>query len=258
MNLLYPNGKENCIEISDDIYQNLAIEEIVNMITSNVDNQTLLRKVFKLLPQDKETILFRQEIIKDFIENEEICDKLGAILKKLDVLKEYKVHNHYLNNKKSGLWDLIDYVSEMDVYVQVVEELTALFDECDINSKGLTEISGLLKETIEMDRIAELKEIVASLHTDISTLKCVTLQVNLTPELRPEEIQIAGYSPLPFKSKFKDRTAKGLSILAQREIKYNEAVTPLMAGMVRDMEKDLVRASKKHKEELNKYINFKV
>lgn len=257
MNLLYPNGKENCKNLSDEAFQNLALEEIVDMIAVTNDDQSIVKGVFKLLPQDFETISFRQEIIKDFIDNPEICDKLGDILKKIDVLKEYKLHNHYISNPKSSLWDLIDYISEMDVYVQVIEELNVLFGECEINSRGLSEIKRILTDVIDMDRIGELKEIVGKLHMDMSTLRSVTVGINLDPDLRPEEVQILSSSPLPFKSQYKNKVALGLSIVTGQVTKYNEQPSQLMRAMAKDMERELAKAVKKDKAELNEYINLK-
>ncbi len=257
MNLLYPNDKENCIKLSDEAYQNLALEEIVDMIAVTNDDQAIVREVFKLLPQDSETIAFRREIIKDFIDNTEICDKLGEILKKIDVLKEYKTHNHYIANSKSSLWDLIDYISEMDVYVQVIEELNSLFDECEINSTGLSEVKKILKDVIDMDRIDELKEIVQRLHIDMSTLRSVTVGINLDPDLRPEEVQVLSSSPLPFKSQYKNKVSVGLSIVTGKVTKYNEQPSQLMRAMAKDMERELAKSVKKDKAALNEYINLK-
>lgn len=257
MNLLYPNGKEKSINLSEEAYRNLALEEIVDMIAVTDNDRNIVRSVFNLLPQDIETIRFRQEIIKDFIDNVEICDKLGEILKKIDVLKEYRLHNHYVSNPKSSLWDLIDYISEMDVYVQVIEELNSLFDECEITSKGLAEVKKILKDVIDMDRIEELKEIVEKLHMDMSTLRSVTVGINLDPDLRPEEVQILSSSPLPYKSMYKNKVALGLSMASQKIVKYNEQPSQLMKAMAKDMERELSKAVKKDKAILNEYINLK-
>lgn len=257
MNFWYPNGKDNCTEISEDTYKNLALDEIVDMIAVTNDDRALIKNAFSLLPQDKETILFRQEIIKDFIENEVICEKLGAVLKKLDVLKEFNAHNHFAVNKKSSLWEYIDYISEMDIYVQIVEELNALFDESTLTSKGLLGIAKSLKEVIDVDRLNELKEIVKSQRGDLSTLRGVLVGINLTQDLRPEEVQILEYRPFPFKSKFKSKTAWGVSIASGKQVSYDEAVSPMMKAMSSDMEKQLSKSLKKNKEILREYVNFK-
>lgn len=67
MNLLYPMGKDNIKEISEDTYRNLAIEELVEMIAVTAEDKTLVRKVFAGLVCDRETSCYRQEIIKTFL-----------------------------------------------------------------------------------------------------------------------------------------------------------------------------------------------
>lgn len=257
MNLLYPNGKENTKEVTGDTFQHLALNEIVDMIAVTNDDKILIRQAFSLLPTDKETVSYRQEIIRDFIENDVICDKLGAILGKLDVLKEFNAHNHFLTVKKSSLWDYIDYISEVDVYVQVVEELNLLFDESKLNSKGLLEISRVLKEVIDMDRINELKEVVKSQRGDLNALRSVLVGINLTNDLKPDEIRILEYRPVPFKSQFKGKMAFGLSVTSGQMVKYDDAVSPIMKAMAQDMENRLGKSLKKNKEELREYVNFK-
>ena len=155
MNLLYPNGNDNLYTVSDDTYQNLAIEELVDMIAVSKEEKELVRKVFRYLPKDETTVNYRQEIFRDMFGSQEFIDELGLILNKLDVLKEFNLHNHFMTYKKASLWDLVNYMSEMDIYIQVVEELNILFEKFPMTSTGLKEIANLLKDVIDMDQIAE-------------------------------------------------------------------------------------------------------
>ena len=52
MNLLYPNGTEHIEKISDTTYQNLAIEEIVDMVGVTKEEKDLIRGVLGVLPKD--------------------------------------------------------------------------------------------------------------------------------------------------------------------------------------------------------------
>lgn len=255
MNLLYPYGKDNLCEISEDTYKNLAIDELVQMIAVTGEEQELVRKVFKTLPTDKNTCLYRQEILRDLIASEEFCNELNEVLKKLNVLKEYNVHNHFLISKRASMWDLIDYMNEMDIYVQIVEDLNILFEKYSMSSQGLKEIEKLLKDVVDMDQISELKEIVEGLKAEVSTLKSVTIGINLTQDLYPAEIRVLDYSTLPVASKY-DKVAWGISIAARREVRYREPA-PFMKYICEDMEKHLNRSVQKYKSELKKYINFK-
>lgn len=255
MNLLFPFGKEKTWSIPEDTSQHLAMEELVDMIGVTKEEKDIVRKVFSVLPFDEDTVTYRQEIIKDLIDSNEICDELGVILGKLELLNEFKVHNHFLTEKRASLWDLIDYMSEMDIYIQIVEELNLLFENHPMNSAGLKDIAALLKEVIDLDQIDNLKKIVASLKTEVAALKSVTVGINLSPELYPEEVRVLQYSTIPVLSPY-EKTAWGLSIAAQRRISYREH-TPFMKHICADMEKHLSKSVQTYKSELKKYVNFK-
>lgn len=255
MNLLYPNGKERSTKLTEAAYQNLAIEELVDVIGVTKEEKDLVRNVLSVLPQDETTVLYRQEMVKDFIENETFCTELEEILKRLEILKEFNTHNHFLSKTKASLWDLIDYMEEMEIYIQVVEELNKLLQKSQLASKGLVEIKELLKNVIDMDQIDDLKEIVNGLRTEVSSLKSVIVGINLTPELHPEEVRVLEYSTVPVSSMF-NKVALGLSIKSGRIIRYREP-TPFMKYICDDMEKELSKSVQRYKSELKKYVNFK-
>ncbi|MCQ2499648.1 MAG: hypothetical protein MJ133_11785 [Lachnospiraceae bacterium] len=255
MNLLYPNGTEHIEKISDTTYQNLAIEEIVDMVGVTKEEKDLIRGVLGVLPKDENTVVYRQEILKDLIDNEDFCNELAEILKGLDILKEFNTHNHFSAVKRASLWNLIDYMSEMDIYIKIVEDLSKLLEDYEMQSKGLKEIKTLLADVINMDQIDELKEIVNSLRAEISTLKSITVGINLSPELHPEEVRVLGFNTVPFFSKF-SKTNWGASFSSGYRVRYKEP-SQFMKYICDDMENALSKSVQSYKSELKKYINFK-
>lgn len=255
MNLLFPNGQANARKISEDVYRHLAIEELIDWIGVTTENKNILREVMSSIPQDVETVRYRQEILKDFLNDEELCKELTRIIGLLEVLKEFNSHNLFTTQKRSSLWDMIDYMEEMDVYIQVIEGLMQLFAEHPVKSAGLRDIAALMQELAEEDRIKEVKDIVEALRADISTLRRVNVAVNLTPELRPEEVVVLGYDIKPFHSQF-TKTSLGLSIAARRKITYREP-SQFMKYIADDMENALAKTVQTNKRELKKYINLK-
>lgn len=255
MNLLFPYGKDNAIELTEDTYHNLAIDELVDTIGITGDDKRIIKDVFRVLPCDAKTALYRQEILKDFLSDEKFCSDLLAIISNLDVLDEFHKQGHFSIEKKSSLWSLISYMEEMEVYIKILEDMIVFFDEHDVKSQGLLEISELLRMAIDEDRIEELKEIVSHLHAEISTLKSITVGINLTPELRPAEVMVLSFDTLPFQSKMV-KTSLGMSIAARRKIQYIEP-SPFMKYVNDDMEKELSKTVQQIKVELKKYINLK-
>lgn len=255
MNLLFPYGKENAIELTDETYHNLAIDELVDTIGVTADDKRIIDNLLRILPRDEKTVIYRQEVLKDFLSDDKFCSDLNEIIGNLNILEEFHKHSHFSIERKSSLWNLISYMEEMEVYIKILEDMIIFFDEHEVKSRGLSEISELLKEAIDEDRIEELKEIVSSLHAEISTLKSITVGINLTPELRPAEVMVLGFDTLPFQSKMV-KTSLGMSIAARRKVQYIEP-SPFMKYVNDDMEKELSKTVQKIKVELKNYINFK-
>ncbi len=254
MNLLYPYGNDEKRKVCPDTYRQLALAELVDMIAIKDYDKGLVKAVFEYMPTEVQTIQYRQEILQDFMENDALCKALASVIEKLDVLKEYRNHNYGFQVKKSSLWDLIDYMEEMEVYIRVIEDMNALFSEYKVSSKGLCEIATLLRDVINLDRIEDLKEIVASMKADISTLKSVTLGINLTPELYPEEVVILGMHDSEFKTKLNSRKKSG-SFIKQGDISYKEP-SQIMKYMTRDLESELAKEVRHCKKQLLSCINL--
>ena len=87
MNLLFPNGKECVRELPADTYRHLALDELVDMIAVTAEDKKVVKDVLTHLPLDERTTLYRQEILKDLLDNEELCIELEEIIKELDILK---------------------------------------------------------------------------------------------------------------------------------------------------------------------------
>lgn len=255
MNLLFPYGREGAKELSSDSYRHLALDEIVEMIAVTDEDKKIVRAVLSIMPCDEKTTVYRQEILSDLLSNEELCADLEEVIAKLDVLKEFKSHSYFLTQKKPSLWDLINYMGEMETYTNVIEGLTESFSKHEIKSTGLLEIADLLKDIINEDRVEQLKEIINTLHVDMSELKSVTVGINLSPELYPEEVIISDFNTVPYLSQF-DKTAWGISIHAQKRIRYREP-SQFMKYICDDMEKHLSKNVQRTKSELKKFINLK-
>ena len=256
MNLLFCNTEVNKRKLSPDTHRHLAIDELIDLIGVTEDDKDIIKTVFSEITDDPDTIQYRQDILRDFLSNDSFCEELEELLQKLDVLKEFYDHNHFLKEKKTSIWDLLDYSQEMEVYCQIIEGMNELFSKHTISSEGLKTIAESIREVIDSDRISELKEIISSLRADISTVKSVNLGVNLDASLHPEEIVFMSFSGIPYKSKINNKTAWGISIASQKRITYNDP-SPVMKYLSQELERELGKKVKRTKTDLKEYINLK-
>ncbi|MCQ2467375.1 MAG: hypothetical protein MJ166_07665 [Clostridia bacterium] len=254
MNLLYPDGIENTNKLSAEAYKDLAVDEILDSMIISKEDREIIKDAIMHIPNSAETIRYRQDIIKDLISDDELCKELETILKSLNVLQDFKNNNRFRTVKKASLWELIDYMQEMDLYIQIVEALKGVFEKYEMKSKGLNEISELLKSAINMDKIDNLKEIISGLKSEVSGLKSVKVGINLSGELRPEEVFVLEYSTLPIPSPY-EKTSWAMSLASKRTVTYR-APTPFMKHIAEDMEKELSKSVQNYKKELKNYVNF--
>lgn len=255
MNLLCIDEKTKKQSLHPDSYRHLAIDELINMICVTDDDKAIVQNVFSEMITDTETIRFRQSILKDLIDNTELCNELDQLLNKLNVLNEYYNHNHFNKDKKSSIWELITYAEEMDIYRQIIVGMNELFDKYDIKSEGLKQVAANLKEVIDSDRINELEQIIESLKADTSTIKSVTLGINLDSTLYPEEIIFLNFSNLQYKSRLTS-VDWAASIGAQKIVSYKEP-SAIMKFLTKEVEHELGKKVKRTKSDLKKYINLK-
>lgn len=255
MKFLFPKGKENAIKLTEDSLWHLAVDELIEAIAVQDEDKKYIKEVWSYFPNDYETVRFRQDVIKDLMVDENICQEMSEILKKLDVLNEYNIHNHFTNNKKSTIWDMIDYMEELDIYIQIIEDLNNLFENREVHSEGLKMIKELVNDAVAADKIGVIKEEVASMKTDISTLKSATIGLNLNPSLEPEEMVLLHFSNVPFKTKL-DHPDFASSFTLRKPVVYKEK-SPIMKQLCVDIERELGKNIKQYKRELNKYVDLK-
>lgn len=256
MNLLYPYGKENVKAISEDTWHDLAMDELVGMMTGNDKYALMLKRVLTNIPLDEKTALYRQDILKDFINDERFCLELEGILKELDVLKEFNDHNRYLKEKKSSIRDLVDYLSEMKVYLHVIEGMIRLFSEHQVNSEGLKETAILLKDVVDSEKLSELQKIVDDFSVDLSAVKSMHIGVNFSPDLYPEEFVVLGFNNNSYNSKFKNTNRNGSILNNGLQAGYREP-DQFMKYICSDIEKELGKMVKINKKKLRKYVDLK-
>lgn len=255
MNLLYIDEKTEKQHLHSDSHKHLAIDELINMICITDDDKAIVQSVFSDMITDSDTIKFRQSILKDLIDNKPLCDELDLLLNKLKVLNEFYNHNHFKKDTKTSIWELITYAEEMDIYRQIIIGMNELFDKYEVRSEGLKQIAENVKEVIVSDKIKELEEIIESLKADTSTIRSVTLGINLDSTLYPEEIIFLNFSNLKYKSRL-TTVDWGASIGAQKLISYKEP-SVIMKYLTKEVEHELGKKVKRTKSELKKYINLK-
>ncbi len=246
MSLLFLEEGEKTIPVHPDCYRDLAVEELVNAITGNTGEQEIIRNVFTKIPASNKTVTYRQEILNDFLSNEELCTGLNHVLSKLKVLKDYKTDYRGGGISKASVWELIDFLQQLEVYVAVIEEMNEIFKDKKLQSEALKQVAETISTIMASGGISQIKEDVKELRADISTTRSVCLGVNLSPDLYPEEVKIIAFSDGYYKVNPHD-LARGSSLAGEEAI---------MKCMTREVEKHLSRCVRRMKKVFKGYVGM--
>ena len=101
---------------------------------------------------------------------------------------------------KSGLWDFLHRLSELDDYIKTVEAIRECLNSYDIKSEGLLQLKEYMNAVYETSFFAELKEDISNLKADTSSLKSITLGINLNRSFEVESIGLISVNNKEFKS----------------------------------------------------------
>lgn len=253
MSLLYLQENEPTITISDDTYKDLALHELCNTISTDSSNQELIQSILRQIPSRYATIQYRQEIFRDFWEKDEMCEELEMILEKLNILKEFMNHRRPDAEKKPSIWELLDYLRELEIYIEILEKMEQVLQKYKPQSQGLKQIAERVNAIVENGQLEQLKQSLSDLRADISTTKSMTLGINFTSDLYPQDVVILGFHnskiapKLNFKEQYDNRYLKSG--------RY-EKRDPLLNMLTREIEGHLSKEIRRMKRVFQEYISL--
>ncbi|MBO5238719.1 MAG: hypothetical protein J6B50_08100 [Lachnospiraceae bacterium] len=253
MSLLYREEDEPVISVSDDTYKDLALHELCNAISTDSSNQELIQSVFSKIPTGYETITYRQAILQDFLDKKEMCDELEIILEKLNTLKEFKSHRRMDADRKSSIWELLDYLQELEVYTETVEDMDRVLQLYAPKSQGLTEIAQRVHKIIIDGQLEELRTALSGLRADISTTKSMTFGVNFTPDLYPQDVVIMGFHNAKIMPKMTLKDQYDNRFLKNGQFGIRD---PLLDTLTREIEGHMAKEMRRMKRVFRDYISL--
>jgi len=196
--LLWPKEKSS-VHISDRVYEDLNLSPIVQKLDIDARHRDAIRQIIQNLPTDLETIAYRQEILEDILNDEQLFKELLELLPKIIELRSPSGY-HWPGD--SPLISVINRISELDRYIECLDQLyNALAHAPYVKSKGLTSLREDVARAHNDPTIEHLRKELPSLHEALSETNSVTIGINLGPDLQPESAAIISFNNYVFKGK---------------------------------------------------------
>ena len=271
-NLLYPQGTAPGFQkISETACNDLSLEYILSHVAKNEYEKNLIKRMMTGLESCPEVIRYRSDIFDDFINFPSFKDKIRDSLDRLDYLKT--LGRSFNDDSVAPIWQLINRLQELDVYIGCIEEIYSALKEIDVRSDGLKQLKDYVASVYNDSGFEYLKADIKELITETSQIQSITLGVNLDETLRPVEVGIVSINKKRFDhSNAFDNFIGFLSQLGSlldgksngnfngmskiRSSGATGADNPLMQNLSREVS-DMLSANVKHlKSKLSQYVNI--
>ena len=93
ISLLYPQNKEKCTPASswgETAVEDLEVERLAWALAIQNEYQDAIKCVLLELCREPDTLIYRQEILQDFLSNPSLADGLESLLVHLSKLRDYE------------------------------------------------------------------------------------------------------------------------------------------------------------------------
>ena len=134
--LLYPQDKTPSSDVlTDESCNDLSLEYICEHISESEYEQNIIKKMMINIESDPEIIRYRCDVFDDILKFPSLRNKIKELLEQLNYLKE--LERSVKDNTAAPIWQLINRLQELDVYVNCITGINQSLTENDIQSEGL-------------------------------------------------------------------------------------------------------------------------
>ncbi|MBO4392738.1 MAG: hypothetical protein J5800_00190 [Spirochaetales bacterium] len=198
ISIVFPAGSfEGCKVLSETTVHDLGLEVLCSSLSDKPKEQSLILGIMSRITNDPEVAKYRLDVFEDIFRNPAFCDRMLEILDKIDFLRDYGSFRRD-TSESSGTWDLVHRLEEIRDYISYVEALQKCLGEVELKSKGLKDLKAHIDEIYDDNGFIELKKDIAELKATTSSLKSVTVGINLNERFEAREIGLISVNSKAF------------------------------------------------------------
>ena len=269
MDILFSeNSQKNTVQLKAETIMDLGLNEVLENITEGEKEMIIIKDIITKIPVDISDMKYRQDIMKDFLNNENLTKDFTDAIWQIRTLKDYSDNRRLLSQNDNSLYILLEYLRELNVYVNVLEAIKKCFEQNKIESLVLKRLSEHIDEIIKDKDFEEAKSDINKMLEELSAVQGAIVGVNFTPDLDVEQVSVVEFVPYKVRSTYKfAEIAASLGLILNNPASSNQGgkpgadprvrvLDPLLVNMTPQIEKHLKRHFGKIKSVMSKYIKF--
>ena len=256
MDILFrQSSSKQTTSLSEETIKDIALYEVIDHLGGDQDEKKSLKKIMSEIPADPEDMRYRQQIMKDLLDNEDLCSSLKEALDQIKILKHYSGVKKASSDKDTTLYTLLETMRELVVYVNVVEALHKELTSSKISSEGLITLRDSLDAIIKDEKFSVAKKDIQVMYDDLSNVRAAIIGVNFTPDFNIDKVTAIEFVPHGIRSKY---TLADIALGSKVSNPFNKYryEDPLLAAIAPKMEKHLKLHFFEIKRTLSKYVNY--
>lgn len=199
ISILFPPEEEISYHVmSDTACHDIGLDTICEKLSPKPNEQRMILSIMRMMTESPRVSDFRIGVFTD------ICAFSGMRERMLKLLDQIRFLNDYGSFKKehevrSGMWDFLHRLSELNDYIKSVEAIRECLNDYEIQSEGLKNLREYMDAVYEASAFAELKKDIENLNASTSTLKSITLGINLNQSFEVDSIGLISVNSKEFK-----------------------------------------------------------
>lgn len=184
---------------SDNSIADMGLEKLFTALSYSPHYEKAVKDILLELCPDTDVITYRQEILEDFLNNQNLLTQFTEILPLLTKLKEYS-EIRSPGSKEETVNQTLGRLTELNAYLDCVRQLKEILlaNANKIHSSGLKELNVLLAKTEADETFQSLSQTIPKLISRLSGIPSITIGINLDNELRPIGAMLLSVNEKPF------------------------------------------------------------
>lgn len=231
--LLTPSKVNSYKTLSPVTMHDLGLDTVCKELSPKESEQKYIMNILLKMYADPSVTEYRLGIFEDILCDKMLRDDMMDILNRINFLRDYGSFNREYD-EHAGIWDLMHRLDEINDYVKCVDALYECLNSHQIHSKGLIGLKTYVEDIYQNNGFAALKKDILSLKSDTSSLKSLTVGINLNERYEADGIGLISINNKYFtKSKalsnFFDHISSREKINPDTEWKENYKFQPFYA-----------------------------
>jgi DNA mismatch repair ATPase MutS len=156
---------------------------------------SFIRETLLALTADPDVIAYRQAVFNDFLDNPRFAEWAQQLLPRL---ADLRMGNALFGKRqRSVLLETADRLSELDLFLTVIQELHQALAETTLRSEALTQLAQSLLGIINSETFKDLKQKLPELQRPLAHFSSLTVGINLNAQLRPKSAILLSINEKP-------------------------------------------------------------